>query len=52
MAIMEPELVELTRPRIEDGYLRVLVVEDDPELRELVIGTLGEFGFGCQVEHH
>ncbi|NKB88592.1 MAG: response regulator [Acidobacteria bacterium] len=46
---MESELAELTKPRIEDGYLRVLVVEDDPELRELVIGTLAEFGFGCQA---
>jgi len=49
MTTMEPGLAELTRPRIEDGYLRVLVVEDDVELRELVIGTLAEFGFGCQV---
>jgi putative nucleotidyltransferase with HDIG domain len=46
---MEHELAELTRPRIEDGYLRILVVEDDPELRELVISTLAEFGFGCQA---
>lgn len=49
MARMKPEIAELTRPRIEDGYLRILVVEDDPELRELVIETLAEFGFGCQV---
>ncbi len=49
MGAMERELEELVRPRIEDGYLRVLVVEDDPELREQVISTLAEFGFGCQV---
>jgi putative nucleotidyltransferase with HDIG domain len=46
---MEVEITELARPRIEDGYLRILVVEDDPELRALVIETLGEFGFGCQI---
>jgi putative nucleotidyltransferase with HDIG domain len=46
---MESELAELKRPRIEDGYLRILVVEDDHELRALVIETLAEFGFGCQV---
>jgi response regulator RpfG family c-di-GMP phosphodiesterase len=45
---MERELDELTRPRIEDGYLRILVVEEDPELRELVVTTLSQFGFGCQ----
>lgn len=45
---MEHELEELTRPEIEDGYLRILVVEEDPELRELVVATLAQFGFGCQ----
>jgi response regulator RpfG family c-di-GMP phosphodiesterase len=49
MTVMEPEIAELVRPRIEDGYLRILVVEDDAELRTLVIETLAEFGFGCQV---
>lgn len=45
---MDRELAELTRPRIEDGYLRILVVEEDPELRELLVSTLAQFGFGCQ----
>ncbi len=45
---MERELEQLVRPRIEDGYLRILVVEEDPELRELVVSTLAQFGFGCQ----
>ncbi len=45
---MEHELEELTRPEIEDGYLRILVVEEDSELRELVVSTLAQFGFGCQ----
>lgn len=45
---MDRHLEELTRPRIEDSYLRILVVEEDPELRELVVSTLAQFGFGCQ----
>jgi putative nucleotidyltransferase with HDIG domain len=45
---MDRELEELSRPRIDDGYLRILVVEEDPELRELVVTTLSQFGFGCQ----
>lgn len=45
---MDRDLEELSRPRIEDGYLRILVVEEDPELRELVVSTLAQFGFGCQ----
>lgn len=49
MAAMARELDELTRPTIEDSYLRILVVEDEPELREQVVETLAEFGFGCQV---
>ncbi len=45
---MDQQLEELVRPRIEDSYLRILVVEEDPELRSLVISTLAQFGFGCQ----
>lgn len=45
---MNGEIEQLTRPTIEDGYLRILVVEEDPELRTLVTSTLAQFGFGCQ----
>lgn len=45
---MDRQLEELSRPRLEDSYLRILVVEEDPELRELVVSTLAQFGFGCQ----
>lgn len=45
---MEPDLEAVSRPRIEDSYLRILVVEEDPELRDLVVATLAQFGFGCQ----
>ena len=33
---------------IDDAYLRILVVEKDPDLRNLLVSTLSQFGFGCQ----
>ena len=44
----ESGLELLVRPRVEDMYLRVLVAEEDPELRALLAATLSQFGFGCQ----
>jgi putative nucleotidyltransferase with HDIG domain len=34
--------------RIDDAYLRILVVEKDPDLRQLLVSTLSQFGFGCE----
>lgn len=33
---------------IDDAYLRILVVEKDPDLRNLLVSTLSQFGFGCE----